>query len=216
MKAETGYSLIELLVSMAISVAVVGGLYSVLFQSQATQEAQQDQTALRQQARVAMTQIADELRMAGYDLGSATERLEIAATNDVALVADIDDGSPDAPCNNADETAAGGGAERIRYRIVGTNLLRTVDCWNGGAWNNEYTDALVAINVQSARPLFRYFDEDGNELLPGGGNLSAANRDLVRVIEIQLDLIDPDDQVVGIANVAFDLHTSVRLRNAGF
>lgn len=214
--AERGYSLLELLVAMTVSLAVVGGLYTVLFESQATYEAQQDQSELRQAARVAMDQIADELRMAGYDLGSAPERLEIAATDDIALIADIDDGDPAAPCDNAAETGVGGGAERVRYRLVGTDLTRTLDCWDGGAWSNEYTDVVVAVDVQSARPIFRYFDEDGNELLPGGGSLNAANRDLVRVIEIQLDLTGTDNQVLGDVNVDFELHTSVRLRNVGF
>jgi len=214
--AEVGYSLIELLVAMTVSLAVVGGLYSVLFESQATYESQQAQSALRQQARVAMGHMSDELRMAGYDQGSAPERLTIAAASEIGLVADIDAGDPGPPCNNANETAVGGGAERVRYRVQGTDLLRSLDCWNGGAWNNEYADLVVARGVQSAAPLFRYFDEDGNQLVPGGGTLNAADRDLVRVVEIRLSLTDPDNQVLGDANVDFELRGSVRLRNAGF
>jgi prepilin-type N-terminal cleavage/methylation domain-containing protein len=213
---QRGYSFIELLVAMTVSVILIGGLYQVLFESQATFESAQDQSALRQQARVAVNQLADELRMAGYDLGSAPERLSYAGVREIQFVADIDDGSGDAPCDLADEIAAGGGAERMRYRVVGTDLLLTVDCWDGGSWGNEFTDLPIASDVQSARALFRYFDEDGNELLPGAGTLSAANRDLVRLVEIQLDLTDPDNQVIGDTNVDFELRTSVRLRNAGF
>ncbi|MGD8329394.1 MAG: prepilin-type N-terminal cleavage/methylation domain-containing protein, partial [Acidobacteriota bacterium] len=193
---QRGYSFIELLVAMTVSVILIGGLYQVLFESQATFESAQDQSALRQQARVAVNQLADELRMAGYDLGSAPERLSYAGVREIQFVADIDDGSGDAPCDLADEIAAGGGAERMRYRVVGTDLLLTVDCWDGGSWGNEFTDLPIASDVQSARALFRYFDEDGNELLPGAGTLSAANRDLVRLVEIQLDLTDPDNQVI--------------------
>jgi len=214
--AEAGYSLIELLVTTAISVTMVGGLCSVLFESQATYEAQQDLSALRQQARVAMDHMSDELRMAGYDQGSAPERLTIAGASDIALVADIDDGDPGPPCNNANETAAGGGAERIRYRIQGTDLLRSLDCWDGGGWNNEYANVVVARDVQSAAPLFLYFDEDGNQLDPGGGALNAADRDRVRFVEIRLSLTDPDTQALGDPNVDFELLGSVRLRNARF
>jgi len=213
---QDGYSLVELLVSMMVSLLLIGGLYEVLFQTQATTESARDQSALRQQARVVMTQLADELRMAGYDLGSAPQRLPYAGSAEISFVADIDDGDPLAPCGVADETTVGGGAERMRYRLVGTNLLRTVDCWDGGAWGNEYTDLIVATDVQNARALFRYFDEDGTELLPGGGTLNAANRDLVRRVEIQLDFTDPDVQALGDPNVDFELRTSVRLRNAAF
>ena len=215
-RGEEGYSLVELLVTMTVSVVLVGGLYSVLFESQATYEAQQDQSALRQQARVAMDQMAVELRMAGYDIGSAPERLVYAGSSQVTFAADIDDGSAATPCGNADETAVGGGAERIQYRLQGTSLLRTVDCWDGGAWGNEFTDLVVATDVQNARAIFRYFDEDGTELAPGGGTLNALNRDLVRLIEINLDLTDGNNQVLGDPYVDFELRTSVRLRNAGF
>ena len=120
------------------------------------------------------------------------------------------------PGSALDRQWNGGGAERVNYRVVGTNLLRTVDCWDGGAWGNAYTDQVAATSVQNARSLFRYFDEDGVELLPGGGTLSAANRDLVRVVVIQLDLTDANVEVLGDVNVDFELRTSVRLRNANF
>jgi prepilin-type N-terminal cleavage/methylation domain-containing protein len=214
--SEGGFSLVELIVAMAVSLMLIGGLYQALFQSQAAFKSVMDQTALRQQARVAINQLADELRMAGFDLGTAPERLTFADANRITFVADIDDGAATAPCAIGDENAAGGGAERIDYEVVGTELLRTVDCWDGGAWGNEYTDQVVATDVQNARALFRYFDEDGVELLPAGATLSAANRDLVRVVVIQLDLTDADVQVLGDPNVDFELRTSARLRNADF
>lgn len=183
---ERGYSLTELLVAMTVSVTLMGAMYSVLFGAQATTEAQHDQAALRQQAPVAIDRVAEDLRMAGFDLGSAPERLTDAGATSFALVADIDNGNAAAPCGAADETAVGSGAERVSYRLQGTDLLRSVGCWDGGAWGNEYTDLVVATDVQSVRPLFRYFDGGGNELLPG------------------------------IEYVSFGLHTAVRLRNAEF
>ena len=213
---EAGYSLTELLVAMTVSITLTGAMYSVLFQTQATTEAQLDQAALRQQARVAIDRIAEELRVTGFDLGSAPERLTDASATSIALVADIDNGDIAAPCGLADETAVGGGAERVSYRLQGTDLLRSVDCWDGGAWGNEYTNLIVASNVQKVRPLFRYFDADGNELLPGTGTLNPTNRDLVRVVRIDLELLGTDDQALGIEYVSFSLQTAVRLRNAEF
>ena len=213
--AESGYTLIELLVSTAVALFMMGGLYQALFFSQATQEAQMDQTALRQQARVVIDKMATEIRMAGYDMGSAPERLEFAGANQITFVADIDDGAPEPPCDVTDETAVGGGSERISYALVGTDLQSTLWCRNAGGFHTAWVARPVATNVQNARPIFRYFDEDGIELLPGGGTLSAANRDLVRLVVIQLDVTDPDAQVIGDVNVDFELNTTVRLRNAG-
>ena len=212
---ESGYSLVELLVSTVVAILLLGGLYEALFFTQATQESQMDVTALRQQARVVLNQVASELRMAGYDMGSAPERLEFAGSNRITFVADIDDGSPAAPCDIADETAPGGGAERISYFFAGGNLLVSLDCRGGGGWSAGWT-RVVAEDIQNARSIFRYFDEDGIELFPGAGTLTAADRDRVRVVEIQFDMTDPDLQVIGDANVDFELNTSVRLRNANF
>ncbi len=214
--SEAGYSLVELLVSTAVAVLMLGGLYQALFFSQATQEATMDITAMRQQARVVLNTMSAELRMAGYDLGSAPEMLEFAGARRITFVADIDDGDPSPPCGNADETAAGGGAERITYFLGGDDIFKTLDCRGAGGWANEYTNQLVAQFIQNTRPIFRYFDENGNELFPGAGTLTAADRDLVRVVEIQIDGTDPDIQVIGDANVDFEINSAVRLRNAGF
>jgi len=213
--AEAGYSLVELLVSTAIALFLMGGLYQVLFFTQATQESQMDVTALRQSARVVLNQVASELRMAGYDMGSAPERLESAGATRITFVADVDDGSPAPPCLAGDETAPGGGAERITYFFGGGDLFVSVDCRGAAGWSNAYT-RLASENLQNTRALFRYFDENGTELLPGAGTLTPPDRDLVRVVEIRFDMTDLDMQVIGDVNVDFELNTRVRLRNATF
>jgi type IV pilus assembly protein PilW len=215
MKQDRGFSLLEMLISIVLVVMMLGGMYTVLFQTQGTFEAQQDVADLRQQARVTVQQIATELRMTGYDIGSVTDMLPAASATGVAFVADIDDGSANPPCGAAFEAAVDGGAERVTYNLQGNNLVRNVDCWDGGAWNNEYTNQVIADNVL-AGTLFRYFDENGVELIPGaGGLLSAADLEAVRTIQISLALLDPDQQVFGDPQANYQAETTVRLRNAG-
>lgn len=209
-----GYTLVELLVSMTVTMLVMGGLVSALFQTQASHEAQSDRADLRQTSRVALQLIADELRMAGYDIGSAPELLAEARTSAIAFVADIDDGDAAPPCSAAIETAVDGGAERVSYRVQGNDLLRSVDCWDGASWVAEFADQVVARDVRTAQPLFRYFDEDGTELLPGAGTLDTSNRARVRVVQIAIDSLGADNQALGEMNVDFQLQTTVRLRNA--
>lgn len=211
----TGYSLIELLISMAVLTLLLGGLYSVLFQSQATFDSQQDEVAIRQQARVGVDKLTNELRLAGYDMGNLDDALTAGTTTSITFVADIDDGSADPPCGVAFEDAADGGAERVTYRAQEGELLRTVDCWDGGTWTNEYTDQVVARNVLGDNPLFRYYDSDGNEIVPGGGGLTAAQLDEVRAVQLDLDLMDTDQSPVlgGEEHPAFRMGTRVKLRN---
>lgn len=216
MSREDGFSLIELLVATLVTLLLLGGLYSVLLQTQGVFEGQQDVADLRQQARVTVQQVATELRMAGYDIGSAPEMLPSAGASALSFVADIDDGSPLPPCGAGFEGATNGGAERVTFSLQGNTLMRSVDCWDGASWNVAFSNQAIANNVQGAQPIFRYFDESGTELTPGGGGtLSAADRDAVRTVEITLSLLDPDPQILGDPQANYQATTTIRLRNAG-
>ena len=212
---EQGYSLVEMLISMVLMTLILGGLYTALFQSQATSEAQQDAMALRQQARIAINTIVPELRMAGFGMENLTEPIEDARVNRITIVADIDNGNPAPPCNAGFEGAVDGGAERITYVYRNGNLERSVDCWNGAAWTNEYTDQIVARDLINTGPVFRFFDENGTELVPVPTGLTAAERDAVRNVSVTLVLEDPDVQVLGEPHAEFQLTSRATLRNAG-
>jgi hypothetical protein len=159
-----------------------------------------------------VNELTIELRMAGFDIGNLTESISSATGTELAFASDIDGGSPDPPCDATSETATNGGAERITYRLQGGELLRSVDCWNGSAWSNDSTDLPMARNVLSVQPLFRYFDEDDTEMVPGAGGLTAAQRAAVRSIGIEIELEDPTD-IPGQETARFSVRTRVTLRN---
>jgi type II secretory pathway component PulJ len=213
--SESGYSLIELIISAGILALMLTGLYTVLFQTQATFDAQQDSMALLQEARAAVDNLAFEMRMAGSKIDTAPEAVEVASPTQVAFAVDIDDGSPLAPCGAAYEAAADGGAERITYRVQGTQILRDVDCWDGTNWQFESSNTVVVDDVVAAGPVFRFFDENGTELLAGGGPLSAGQRDDLRVISIDITLEDAEDHAVAETLEGLRIFTQVKLRNRG-
>ena len=210
--SEAGYTLVEALVSVFLMTMILGGMYSMLFQSQATFDAQQDAMGLRQQARVAMDEMATQIRMAGASIDNLPSPLVLGAAETVIFVADIDAGSAAPPCGAAVENALNGGAERITFRVVNGALLRSIDCWDGANWTAEYTDQVLARDLIDGGPTFRYFDTDGVELVPAG-NLTAAQLDLVHAIGIDLSLQDAETQVLPDSFVGFDMTTLVQLRN---
>jgi prepilin-type N-terminal cleavage/methylation domain-containing protein len=207
-----GYTLLEVLVSLLVVSLLLGGLYTVLFQTQASFEHQQMAMSLRQEARIVLSELTVELRMVGFDIGNLTEVVTDARATQMAFVTDIDGGSPDPPCGAAIEGSANGGAERISYRLQTGELLRSVECWNGAVWSADSTDLPVARNVLSAQPLFRYFDDTDAELVPGGGGLSTAQRAAVRSIGIEIELEDPT-VIPGQPTATFSVRTRVTLRN---
>jgi len=149
---EAGYTLVEALVSVFLMTMILGGMYSMLFQSQATFDAQQDAMGLRQQARVAMDEMATQIRMAGASIDNLPSPLVLGAAETVIFVADIDAGSAAPPCGAATENALNGGAERITFRVVNGALLRSIDCWDGANWTAEYTDQVLARDLIDGGP----------------------------------------------------------------
>lgn len=211
-RAPAGYTLLEVLVSLLVVSLLLGGLYTVLFQTQTSFEQQQLAMGLRQQGRVVVDQLTTELRMAGFDRGNLTEVITDAGTARLAFVTDIDGGSPEPPCGPAIESAANGGAERITYRLRADELLRSVECWDGVSWSDDSTDLPLANNVAGAAPLFRYFDRDDLELIPGAGGLSTAQRAAVRSIGVEVRLTDPT-VLPGQPQASFWVRSRVTLRN---
>ena len=210
--ATDGYTFLEVLVSLLLVTLLLGGLYTVLFQTQTSFEAQQIAMTLRQEGRIVMNELTVELRMVGFDIGNLPELITDADTTRLAFVTDIDGGSVEPPCDAVIEAAPNGGAERITYRVVGGELLRSVDCWNGAAWSSDSTDLPIARNLLGTQPLFRYFDVDDAEMVPGAGGLTAAQRALVRSIGIAVELEDPT-VIPGKPNASFFVRTRVTLRN---
>ena len=211
---QQGFGLLEMTIAMTVMGLLVGGAVSMLFRSQVTFELQQASADMRQQARVALDTITTELRLAGYQIDNLTDVIDLASVNSIRFVGDIDDGAPGLPCGAAFENAADGGAERITYELQGGRLLRSIECWDGSAWTTESSQQPMAQNLVGPQALFSYFDGDGNELLPAGTDLTAAQRAEVRLVALSLNLVDPSDPIeVGAAQNHFEIAGRVRLPN---
>lgn len=213
---ERGFSLTEVLVASLVMLLVMGALYTGLEQAEVFYESYESSMTLRQQARVSMATMAGELRAAGYEMGDAGDALSIADGNHLQFVGDIDNGSEDGPCGAAFEGASGGGAERVTYSIDDdNNLIRTIDCFDGGGWTTGVEVATVLRGLQPGLSLFAYRDVSGTVLPLDSGALSEALRGDVRSIEITL-VMQNTDQNVGAGNDIpewFRISQHVRLTN---
>ncbi len=65
-----GFSLVEMLVIIAILTVVIAAVYSLFYRSQRTYTSQDQVVAMQQNARAAIELMSQELRMAGYDFNA--------------------------------------------------------------------------------------------------------------------------------------------------
>lgn len=197
-RAEAGFSLIEALAALAIVTVVLGAALTLTFQSQASSSDRQGEGAVRQLSRVALSRIIGESRLAGYGAGTL-DPIQAAEPHRFQFVADIDDGSPDLPCAN--ETRILHRPERVTFEVLEDGTLRRgIECRNAGntAWAGGVEWTTVAEGLDTATALFRYFDEDGNELGTGVSALTSSQREDVRSLTVGFDLsLDDTERILG-------------------
>jgi len=142
--ANAGFTLIELMVGIAIFSVVVAGVIGAFYQQLKSHNSQQQQLEIQQNARAAMYFITRELRMAGYDpTGKAGAGITSVAgdpdRNSIRFTMDITGGEADGKDNDhdgpidaadaVDEAAYGDGAtddadEDIQYILNGSRIQR--------------------------------------------------------------------------------------------
>lgn len=161
---ESGFTLVELMVALAISGIVISSIYTV-FTSQQNSYYAQDQTAkMQQNIRGGMNLLTREVMIAGYDLTStAGAGITVATNNILRFTLDLDD--------DGDVTGPG---EDIRYdRYQNGDGIWCL----GRSVQNAARDS-VAENIEQLE--FYYTMEDGSQTLAPG------NLDNIRNVQISI------------------------------
>ena len=182
-KNKDGFTLIELMIAMAISTVVMAAIYSAQKSQLKSHITQQKVVEMQQNARAAMYVMEREIKMSGYDFHrnpNCIQGADITAADDdtitfsISAISDGIDNDLDGytDCDDRCPTflvdCDGGEVQTITYSIGGQDLQR-----NG---------AVVAESIEVLD--FIYLDENRNVL--AATPLDAANRDLIRSIQITL------------------------------
>ncbi|UCE82659.1 MAG: prepilin-type N-terminal cleavage/methylation domain-containing protein [Deltaproteobacteria bacterium] len=188
-----GFTLVELLVVLAIFGIIMGGIYSVFVRSNRVYISQEEIVAAQQEARSALDILGREIRMAGFIAadnkvggadpinlpafaGSADSAIEIATvgadTTTLAFKSDLDgDGNTDAVRYIYYHS---GHADASRQN----NLYREVMTYNGG-WTVPIGEQLFLENIQNLT--FTY------QMVDGTTNTAPANLEDIRGVVINLE-----------------------------
>ena len=217
LRNANGFTLIEILVAMVLSIIVMAAIYSTYYSQQKSYMVQEQVAAMQQNLRAAMFYMEREIRMAGCDPTRKTDAgISTARANMIAFTEDID----------GDEVLRG-----ITYALYtdtdGVQKLgRTVVAGQKP----------VAANIDVLN--FVYLDKDGNDLADdGAGNVtSPTNIDKIRSVEFTVvartgiedrgyidtnDYYNQRDLVTPILAAPNDHHrrkllsTNIRCRNLG-
>ena len=193
-----GFTLIELMIAMAIFSMVMTAVYGVYISSSRASTIQNASAAAQQSVRLGIELMAQDIRMAGFDpAGAGNAGIKVATANKIEVWAD----------RNYDRVTNDTGSidnndyEKISYEISGTDLRRVL--YEGTA--SEKPQPLIE-NVTKLE--FEYLDSD-SIVIPN----PSANLEDIRTVKILLEVTEP----AGLADsVSRLLETEVYCRNLSF
>ncbi|NLD36602.1 MAG: prepilin-type N-terminal cleavage/methylation domain-containing protein [Desulfatiglans sp.] len=145
LKSEKGFSIIELLVAMAISLVVLASVYSVFRSQQKSTLVREQINMMQQNIRAGMTVMTRDIRMAGYvhPTVSATPGIVGATATELEFTRLKDDNTLP--------------LQKIKYSLSNGNLIRNVA-------NEDGTDEKNQIIAEDIDLLdFVYLDVDGEQ-----------------------------------------------------
>ncbi len=208
--SQKGFSLIELMVAMAIASVLMAGIYTFYQNQLKSHITQQVLVDMQQDARVAMYMMTREIRMAGYDPQNSTGST-IRTANAAQIAFDSDenfDGVIDvnserfyyALSNDADGDGVNDADDDGFVDATRCNLER-------GSWDNGLNPVAlnpVALNIDALN--FVYLDNAGTVLDDDGNGNVTANMAAIRSIQITL-VARSGDRVAGGMRIQTDSRT---------
>jgi prepilin-type N-terminal cleavage/methylation domain-containing protein len=169
-------TLIEMMVAVAIFAVVMGVVFTFLVNSRRSYTDMSQRVEYQQSVRAVMNLVTREIRSAGCDpAGVNFNRIPLADDTMLQCRMDLDGDGAIEVVEPAEDVV-------YQYLAGPRQVIR----------NSGFGNQIILRNVDNLT--FRYFDENGNELLPVP--LSAANTDLLRYVEIDITgTTDRNEQV---------------------
>lgn len=155
-----GFSLIELLIAMAVGLIILGATYSVFISQNKQMDKQDKIVELQQNVRAAIDMMSREVRMAGYNPtpcpGACPAPFDGITYNTAQL---------QIKANFSGGSAVGSGAanEIVIYKYDSANFRITRNNWSSsGSQSGDQPFAENIIPNDNGIPLFSYLDKNGN------------------------------------------------------
>jgi type II secretory pathway pseudopilin PulG len=192
MKTRSGYTLVEVVVSIAVGMIIIGAIYAAVIASQRFTVQIDRRIVAGQDARAVLDLMTLEMQMASFNPNYSTtlwknpancsdpasnmtyKGIQAATASSVSIEADLytPAADPDDPPISVSDGVIGGGSpnEIITYNYDATNQYITRETSCGGAQpflgdrpSSGRPRAVRVINTEAV-PVFRYFNGQGTEI----------------------------------------------------
>ena len=194
MRSEKGFTLVEIMVTLAIMAVVMAGVYLTFYSQQKSYTVQEQVAEMQQNLRGAMYLMSKEIKMAGCNpTGQAQAGIVTAAADSINFTMDLWGKSTDDPPNGSISNPN----ENITYALAdisGDQAMEIIRTDN----NSGIGPQVVAENIDSLN--FVYLDSNGN-----------VTTDLLRIRSVQITVVAKTDQ----ADRQKRLATHIKCRNLG-
>jgi prepilin-type N-terminal cleavage/methylation domain-containing protein len=217
-QSQKGFSLIELLIYIALSLVVMTSLYQMLSSNQATYVSGESKIDVQQNARLVMDEITRHLRMTGYypenfdddatNNLTDTNPIQIATNGALALSGDVDgDGTSTIVYFCLDGTT-------VRRRKDASGDLSSYTCGEGDILGENISSLSFAYydedNVSIPDPATAPYELDDQEAEAVPEFSDMTQRDAIRRVVVT---ITGRQEVLRQATQIYTLTSDVRLRN---
>jgi prepilin-type N-terminal cleavage/methylation domain-containing protein len=209
MKANKGFTLVELMISMAVTMVLMGAVYMAVNATQRSSSAIERKVTAQQDVKPALDLMAMEIGMASYNpttaanlwvnptgacLATAPNQIyrgiQEATANSIVVEMDIGpNGNSDGMLGDPNEVI------RYNYDTVNQYITRETDCGGGQPFLGDIptrTRAVRVINSTVNIPLFRFYDGTGADI---GAGLPAGIPNIRRIditLAVETENVDPN------------------------
>ena len=182
--SNQGFTMVELLVAMVVSLLALGAIYSTFLNQQKSYVVQGETAAMNQNIRAAMFYLQREIRMAGCDpTGSAGAGIITADATSINFTEDVIGNTPGSDSDGVTDDPG----ENITYALdANNNLVRTDPVNPPVVPPAPPVPQMVAQNIDAID--FVYLDGayPPNVLNPGGISVPAGSLDQIRSVEVTI------------------------------
>ena len=179
-KSQKGFTLVEVIVSIAVFLLVLSGVFMLFQQAKKDEIEMEQKTETFQNARMALDLLVREIRMAGYKSEGSVIFFK-ATDKKIGFSADID--------------TQHDGAENVLYYVDNTPDAETPNPNDYILKKRiEYTDGssapkvdVVAYGMKLNGLQLKYYDFHGDEIVPVSGSLTKEQLALIHSVSIKIN-----------------------------